>query len=343
MTKIGIGLAIGFSEEATFGTAAGTVDNYLHTFPGMEAIKRITEKIEGDDLQARGIDSTLVDGGGRMVQGPLAHDAMYGGGWPLFLAQLIGLDPVTAGAGPYTHTFSVGGALGVAADNRAKGITLFIDREGQLGSASTKTAAYKGIKPTAWEIAFAYNQRARISMDLVGQDFSAWGSRLTPTLPSRSWVNSPSQAASPTAFLSYNSTTYVCRGASFRIEQERDLENRDLQSRIPGILQPAGRLKVTGSFTVAAPDTAASSGGAFWDDYNAVTPRAIVLTAEGPTAANESLVATIHKAIITNPGEPEVGGPGTILQTVEFEGYYDAGNSEIASLVLTSADSAAWA
>lgn len=343
MSKIGIGLAIGFSEESTFGTAAGTVDNYLHTFPGQESLKRTTETIEGDDLQVRGIDSTLVDGGGRSVAGPLQADLQYGGGWLLFLAQLLGIDPTTAGAGPYTHTCSIGGALGTGSDNRSKGITLFVDREGMTASAAAKTAAYKGIKPTACEITFGYNARARANFDLVGQDFSAWGARLTPTLPSRGWIISPSKASTPTTFLTYNGTTYTCRGASVRIEQELDLENRDLQSRTMGQPNPNARMKVTGSFTVEAPETGASTGGAFWDDYNDKTHRAIVMTCEGATPTDEKMVLTIPDALVTKPGEPEISGPGTVLYTAEFEGYYDSGTSEIASLVLTSLDSAAWA
>lgn len=343
MTKIGIGLALGFSEEATWGTVSGTVDNFFHAFPGMEGLKRMVEPIQGDDIQSRGIDSTLINAGGRRVEGPLQADLQYGGGWLLFLAQLAGNDPVTAGAGPYTHAVSLGAALGGASDNRAKGISVFVDREGQVAGAGAKAASYSGVKPTSLEIAFAYNARARMSCDLVGKDHAGWGTRLTPSLSTRGFIISPSQAASPSAFLQYNSVDFDCREGSIRFEQELDVEGGDMQSPTMGRPEPNARTKVSGSVTVEAPESATGSGGVFFDDYESKTPRELILTLEGSNPANEKMVITVHKALVTNPGDPEVAGPGRVMHTVEFEGYYDSGNSEIAQLVLTSLDSAAWA
>ena len=341
---IGIGNVFGFSLETTWGTPAGTVDNYAWTFAGMEGIEATVVEIRGEDLQDRTSRDDQVDPGTRQAAGPVAMDLQYGGGWIMFPSILTGEDPVTTGAGPYVHTLHLGAALaggGGGNSNLGEGITCFVDRAGTTASAGAKAWAYKGGKPKAIEFVFAMDGRCRMSADMWFQDFASFGSRLTASLPARSWMVSPSAAASPSDFFTYNATAYRAIAATIKLEQ--DWEGlMDLQDPTANAHAIASGMKVSGSVTIEAPESAAGSGGAFWDDYRSKTTRAMVFTAEGPTAASESLVITLHSALVTNAQDPKVAGPGTLRHTVEFEGLFDSGNSEIGTLVLTSSDTAAW-
>jgi len=338
--QIGLGTALGFSEEATWGTNASTVDNFIDVEPGALTIKHNVELIEGEELLYRGILSSQVNKGTELVEGSLAFNMRFGGGWPLFVAQLNGLDGVTAGAGPFTHTFDLGATL-ASGNNLAKGITIFANREGQLAAAGSTAAAYTGCRPKAFEMAFEQNKRARASVEFLGETLDAFGTKPTVTLSARPFIVSPSAATSPTAFLTWNGTAYVVKSATVKFEQDQE-ERRNMQGG--KLLQPvpAGWLKVGGSFTCEAPATGAGSGGAFYDDYLAKTMRALVLTCDGPTATSKLTLNLSSALIVANP-EPEIAGAGVVMTTVEWRGYYNATDARIARLVLTSDDSAAWA
>lgn len=340
MPQIGIGHAIGFSEEAAWGTVETTVDNFLDAEPGSLSVRHVSERIQGEELLTRGILSSSVAKGTELVEGTLQFKPRYGGGWVLFLAQLNGIDPTTAGAGPYTHTFNLGASV-ASANNFTKGISLFADREGMIGAAGSKAAAYTGCRPTSLELAFEQNARAAATVEFIGETLDSFGTRPTVTLSTREFIVSPSPATSPTAFLTWNAVAYVVKSASFKIEQEQELR-RNMQG--PKILQPVpgGRMKITGSFTCEAPATGASSGGAFYDDYNAKTMRQLVLTADG-SSANAKLALTLPRCLITSSPEPEIAGPGVVMTTVEFEAYYFSGDARFGQFVLTTDDSTAWA
>lgn len=340
MPNIGIGHAIGFSEEATWGTVESTVDNFLDAEAGSLVVKHNSERIQGEELLYRGILSSSVAKGTEIVEGTLQFNLRYGGGWPLFLAQLNGIDPTTAGAGPYTHTFNLG-ASQASANNLTKGISLFADREGMLGTAGSRAAAYTGVRPTGFGVAFEQNARAAATVEFIGEALDSFVTRPTVTVSSREFIVSPSSAASPTAFLTWNGTAYVVKSASFKIEQEQE-QRRHLQG--PKIIQPVpgGMMKITGSFSCEAPSTGATSGGAFYDDYNAKTLRQMVLTADGSTASSK-LALTLPRCLITANPEPEIAGPGVVLTTIEWEAYYYATDARFGQLVLTSDDSTAWA
>lgn len=340
MPQIGIGHVVGFSEEATWGTVEATVDNFVDAEPGTLSVKHNRELVHGEDLLYRGIVSSAINKGEELVEGTLQFNMRYGGGWALWLAQLNGLDPVTAGAGPYTHTFDLGKTI-ASGTNIAKGISVYADRDGMVGAAGSKASAYTGCKPTSFEMAFEQNARARASIEFLGETLDSFITRPTATLSARGFVMSPSPASSPTEFLTYNAVGYVVKSASFKAEQEWE-KRRNMQAS--KIIQPVpgGPMMISGSFTCEAPATAAASGGAFYDDYNAKTPRQIVITADG-ASANEKLVFTIPKAIITANPEPDVDGAGIVMTTIEWKALYDASSAYLCRVVLTTDDSTAWA
>ena len=83
-----------------------------------------------------------------------------------------------------------------------------------------KAFAWIGGKPKGLELTWAEDARMRMSADMLFKDFSAFGPQITPTLPTRSWIIAPSQAATPSDFFVYNSVAYRCIAASFKMEQE---------------------------------------------------------------------------------------------------------------------------
>lgn len=340
MPNIGLGLVVGFSEEAAWGTVEATVDNFIDAEGGSAVFRAMREHIQGEELLYRGILSSSVDKGMIEGEGSLSFPLRYGGGWPLFVSQLNGVDPTTAGTGPYTHTQNLGVSL-AAANNLAKGISVYVDREGMTGGGSSKASAYTGFKPASCEFVFEQNQRARLNVEGVFEQLDSFVTRPTATLSARPFVVSPSPNSSPTAFLTWNAVAYVVKSCSYKFEQEWEIR-RDMQSALMLQPVPGSLLKVSGSFTCEAPATGAASGGAFYDDYLAKTMRQLVITADGPDA-NSKLVLTVTKALITANPEPEVSGPGVVSTSVEWEGFYDASTSRIAQQVLTSSDSAAWA
>jgi hypothetical protein len=341
MPNIGIGHSIGFSEEATWGTVESTVDNFLDAEAGSLVVKHTSERIQGEELLYRGILSSSVAKGTEEVEGSLQFKLRYGGGWALFLAQLNGIDPTTAGAAPYTHTFNLGASI-ASGNNLTKGISLFADREGMIGGAGSRASAYTGVRPTAFEIAFEQNARAAATVEFIGEALDSFVTRPTVTLSSREFIVSPSSAASPTNFLTWNGTAYVVKSASVKIEQEHE-RRRNMQGS--KLLQPvpSGLMKITGSFTCEAPATGATSGGAFYDDYNGKTLRQLVITADGATPASAKLALTLPRCLITASPEPEIAGAGVVMTTVEWEAYYYASDARIGQLVLTTDDSTAWA
>lgn len=340
MTKTGIGYVLGFAEESTYGTAAASADHYL--LSARDTMKKTVELIEGDgDLAYQQVLGDFLDPGNSQLAGGIEFDAQFGGGWWMFLAHLLGLDVTTTGAGPdYTHTLSLGGALGGSDDITDEGITLFADREGQQGSATSKTAIIAGFRPSAMELAFELNKRTRVSVEGVARAVTQ-GNRLTPTYSTLPRILSPSRNSSPTDFFQWNSTAYLATAATIRIEREQE-QRRKLEDPLIVGQSPGGLLMVTGTVEVEAENTGAGTGGVWFDDYEDKALRELVITAEGATAAQQSLAFTLHEAVLTEPGTPEVVGPGVIRQTIGFKGYYDSANSEIGSAVLKTTESTAW-
>lgn len=342
---LGTGLATGFSLETSWGTPSGSVDNYAWSFAGMENIQSDVTQIGGESLVDRTMRDDQIAAGSRQAAGPYGFDCQFGGGWLMFPSLLTGEDPITTGAGPYTHVLHLGAALGGGGGgttNLAEGITIFIDKTGQAAGAGEKAFSYMGGKPKGIEFSYAQDARLRMSSDMWFRDFSAFGAQFTPTLPARSWIIAPSQAAAPTDFLLYNGVAYRCTVASIKLEQEWEGLG-DLQDPTANAQAIGGGFKVSVSVTIEAPDTGTTTGGAFWDDYRTKTTRPVVITSEGPTAAAESLIWNLHSCQVVNAQDPQVSGPGTVRISVELEAYFDSANSEVGTLTLLSADATAWA
>lgn len=338
--NIGLGYAVGISEEATWGTLEASVDNWIPTEPNTENWERETEVIEDENLLDRGIRHSLVNAGHELVKGPMDFSMQFGGGvWPLLLAQLNGIDPTTAGAGPYTHTYELGKAIPTS-NNLAKGINGFADREGMTGASTQKSMGFSGGKPLSMEFTFEQKKRARCKAEMMFKTMAALGNRLTPALSTRPFISLPSAATAPDPLFLYNGSQHICQKLSLKLEQAWD-ERRDGQEKLTRVPSIGGRMRITGSAEVEQPVTGTGTGGAFYDDFHAKTHRPIVITLNGPTS-NHKVLCTIPKALVKNPQDPKVAGGGRIMQTVEFEAYFDSAVGYFASLVLTTDDATAW-
>ncbi len=334
--RVGIGGFIGWAEESTFGTAAAAA-NYLQIAPGDETFQLDQEFIEGSHTNERGVDTADVVKGMSAVSGTWAHDLRYGGGWGLLLEHLIADEVLTAGASPYTHDFDVGVyASGMA----GKGISFTVARDGLLVGGSDVADRYIGCRPTAVTITCEDNAIARAEWTIIGASAGTVAIP-TPTFPTDNYMKAPSDAGSPTAGFKYGTDTsedtYPCRRWSLTISQPWD-PVRAVQAAAMSEPTLGGRIEVTGSCEVLFQGTGAS-GDTFTTNYRAGTAASMILTLEGPTAANESLVIDMPTVRITSPPDAHMSETGAVWQTVEFKAYR-SGSGHEADITLTNSDAA---
>jgi len=332
--RVGIGGFIGWGEESSFGSAT-SASHYLQIAPGDETFQLDQEFLEASHTVERGVDTADVVKGMKAVSGTWSHDLRYGGGWGLLLEHLLFDESADAGAGPYTHTLSVGDyASGMA----GKGLSFIVARDGLLVSGSDVADRYYGCRPTACTITCEDNAIARAEWTLIGAGHDTLAIP-TPSYPTDNFIKAPSDASSPTAGFKYGTDasedTYPCRRWSVTISQGWD-PVRVLQA--PEMSEPtlAGRLEVTISAEVLFQGTGAS-GDAFTTNYRAGTPKSLILTLEGPTAASESLVLDFPNVRLTSPPDPHMTETGAIYQSLEFKAYRSGATME-GTMTLTNSD-----
>lgn len=333
----GIGTIFGISEEATYGTPDAAVDNYLYAHEGFESLELTRELIENASLHGRSLDRAEVSKGRLICQGDIETAATFEGAWTMFLAHCAGKAWATAGAGPYTHTLD----LGAQRDMAGKGITVFLNRQGDVPAGGAQQHVYSGFRPQAVELVLPANGHVMVKAEGVAKNL-AFGALTSMTAPGGSFLKLPSNAGAPTPVFTWGGTSYVTQGdITLRIEQPHQLRyaaEDDLMLEP----HPSGLMKITMSLTVEALATAAASGGAFYDDYKSKTLRAAVLTVDGATPANESLQASFGKCLITSPVDPHPDSGEIQTHSLELTAYRDGGTSA-GQIVLTSGASVPYA
>lgn len=351
MVKIGTGIAIGYSEESTYGTAAGSVSHYLDPRGGMETLQGEVDHIIPESLSFRGNDSSQFVAGMKRVTGNITHDLRFGGGWVMFMSHLVGHKASTTGSSaPYTHSLELGRDLSAGTTQpQTRGITVVVDREGDNAASSTKAWLYKGLKPTSCDITFEQGAIANASWEFVGSD-AATVAIPTPTLPTEKYVTNPS-AGSGTLIKSIkygtdgSETGYNVRSMSIHLEQPL-AERRTLEDATQLVPTAGGHFIASGSFEIEAPDMGSSGTfDAFTDAYRAITMNSLIMTVEGAqaTSANRKLSFDFPKVRITNVGEPQVSDAGLILKTVEWEAAYSGtASTGMGTMTLVNSEAAAY-
>jgi hypothetical protein len=335
-----LGAYMGVSEEATFGTASGTLDNHLRVESDFEGLELDRGLLKANTLEGV-VDDVFADAKGRLsVAGPIEFPMQFGGGWMAFLCHTIGKAATTTGAGPYAHEVD----LGALPDITARGLTVAVGRSGYSPAGGTQLFAYRGIRPTAFEIRIGENDLVRAGVEVFGQNL-AYAAHAAPAADgsdysSENWIKTPSDAGTPTALFTWGGTSYIIRSLTFRVEQAwvRRFDPIDDEMLVPGLSE---KRTITVEAEVEALDTASSSGGAFMDDYKQRNARACVITIDGGTPANESLAISLAGCRIMAPPDPHASVGDIMRSTLRIQAAKN-GATSAGTVTLTNSETAAY-
>lgn len=332
--RTGIGTAVGFGEESTYGTLVQP--SYFVALNGAESFALELDHAVGDDFAEKARDKAAVMLSAQRVTGSFAHNLRFGGGWTLLLAHLLREDASTTGSSPYTHAFDIG------ADNddyNGKGLSFHVNRDGLLAGGSDNDWAYSGCKVTGLEISVDQGALATASWTILGKEASQ-DSASAITYPTNAFVKAPSDNASPTAAVQIGTdgseASVDVRNWKVKIEQPYD-EVRTLNSTT--IEEPffSGPLVVSGSFDVLYQG---ENAAVLHDAQRAGTFQSLILTAEGSNAANASLEFDFPDVLITNPADPQISGAEAIWHTIEWRAFADGASNE-GTMTLINTEAAA--
>ena len=168
-TRTGLDAQIGFAEEVTVGTRVAP--NRWLPFDS-ETMQLSIDRIESDGIRS---GRTVLDAldwaaGAKTVAGDITMDARTKD-LGLFLKHGLGA-VATAGAGPYTHTFTPGDLFG-------KGLTVQVGRPDTTGTV--RPFEYAGCKISSFTLSADVDDILKLGLSLVGTDESTAQSLGTPS------------------------------------------------------------------------------------------------------------------------------------------------------------------
>ncbi len=305
-TYYGTGTWIGVGEEGTWGTP---VARTIWCEAIMAELRRTPEKVRVPHLVAA--STPLMSKAHRIIRedaGGSFEIPLRFRGMGLFLKSIFGA-VVDAGAGPYTHTYTLG-------DPRTL-VPLTIE---QIIGDSGKSEIFEGCIPTRTTLRFTPHDYARLIMEVIAQTAATRGSAGTPTAGDDVPVLGPHVGA-----FTWNAVPYVLR--SLEITIDRKWTRREL----------------LGSLFTAAPvptDLGDIRIRAVLDAEEALyTALQADTVADGSctiTDATDSYALALHNAYINTASEP-LRAHGIVEQTVEIIPQSDGTDHGLA-LVNTNPD-----
>lgn len=305
-TYYGTGTWIGAGEEGTWGTAvARTVWNEAVSVD----MKRTPEIVRVPHLVA---DTTsLMAKAKRIIRedagGSLEMLLRYRG-MGLFLKSIFGA-VVDAGAGPYTHTFTLGDPRTLVP------LTLEVIR-GDSGNSEI----FEGCVPQKAVLSFAAHDYAKLKMDFIAQTAAARAAAGTPAAGDDVPV-----LGQHVGTFTWNSVPYTLR--SMEISMDRKWERRSLLGSLyTAAPVPTDLGEIGIRLTLDIED-------AFYTALHAGTESDGTCTI---TDGTDSYALTLHNAYVKTVSDP-ISAHGIISQTVELVAQSDGTNDGIA-LVNTNAD-----
>jgi len=296
--SFGVESTPGTGVSTTVGTRVKAVDLQA------KATHNPVEDLYGDGTSAVASDSflSMVD-----VSGNLRLNACYqGGALGMILYALMGT-VVDAGAGPYTHTFTV---------SDPKALTVDIER-----GNSAKDEIMQGCKPSKFSLSVQPGQVAEVSVDFVGMTATARGTN-TPVAPATPYLVKHSHVGT----LGFDSATYT--QASFTLTVDTKAARLDqLGSAYSDEPVRTGMTEVTLEVEIVG-------------RTNALQVAALAGTQGNVTCTitdgTRSLAITLHNAKVVSYSDP-ITTVGVIRQRVTFRGHGDGTNHGLA-IVLTNSD-----
>lgn len=308
----GFGASIGIGVESTWGTAVSRT-NWLRAASHGVIRKRTKNMIP--HLGGAGEASTnyrYFYNESDFVEGPIAFPVAYDDSSVLMLRHILGAN-ATAGAGPYTHTLTLGSPL-------PNGLTLEMI-SGTAGSGTAKVAeVFEGCLLGSARLEVSAGGVMTCETQVMGETSQGIVSPGTPTYSSsQEWV----QHSHAGTFTVFGSTVKV---QSMSINIDRGLQrNHELGSLLTS--QPyEGRLQVDVDLTTMwQSDT-------FYDALLADTQNDATITFTG--TGNNALAITLQNAVAMEVSRPVNGAEG-ISQTIRMRCFSD-GTDEGLKMVFTN-------
>jgi hypothetical protein len=316
MSIQGRNTTVGLGEESTWGTevarsawiAVASVE-----LAGKASYLQSDSLLHGSGVSANAGHMTLekIELGGS-IEAPLFYEG--GSAIGLLLKHALGTVSTT-GAGPYTHTFTLAGAL-------PTGLTLEVIR----GSTALAEEIY-GAKISRLELSVSAGQQMRAKVDLIAKNQQARASGGTPSIGTRYPVLHK-HAGANFAFNSVNYSTVT----SFKLVIDNKLT----------------REQVLGSEYTQEPVRSQHQEVTVEIELNAVAETLYIAHLAGTEASGSysftdgtnTLAFTFHNLKVIEYGDP-ISGPGTIKQKVKFRALLGSSTNYGLSVALTNSKSSA--
>lgn len=309
---IGAGAIVGLKTESTYGVDAAS-DRWLPvTSVGINAARKVESPghlfpAAGAVTHAVQRDKVLT---GVSVGGPLEFVPHYDHPSTLvMLRHMFGAAPVTAGAGPYTHTYTMGGDYA--------GLTLQVIEGTVRSPLANNVRRVTGACVASWELTLAARSVAKVKCQIIAQQIGAPTTVTgTPAVTDSEEILSAHASALGTLAWSgvYLRATDVTVKCDHKLEETPFVGSLYTAQPARGDFQ---EVMLTAKVYVTGDDPLV--------DYAALDRGDLVLTLTGDTGDNAGVI-TLEEAVITKC-DRNVDSAGIVFYQVEWVGSAAAGKT----------------
>lgn len=306
---------LGFIGETTYGTRVAPTRflPFLKESLGLEI-----DYIESKSYRAGRKTKQLRRPGGQRVAGDIEME-LAPQGLGLWLKHCLG-SVTSTGAGPYVHTFTPGGLVGLS-------MTVQIVRTDQTGIA--RPFDYSGLKVQSWEMGAQVGEIATLKTTLYGTTEDTGQSIASASYPAN-WL--------PFTFVEGSLTV----GGTATPVKSFSLKGDN------GLLVDRYRLQASGANKSLEPQEASvrDYSGTLEADFTSLTAYNRFVNQTAAALVITLAQASGHQLVITSNVEfdgttPKAEGIGSeIAQSLPFVGVSATGDSNVMTIAVTNADSA---
>lgn len=311
----GLAGQLGIAPEVTYGTFVAPSRWFEFTD---ESLQLERERIESAGIRAGRRVLHRWAAGVQRVTGDITTE-LAAQGFGIVFEHMFG-GKVTAGAGPYTHTFTPGDLAG-------KSLSVQVGRPDIAGVVRPFT--YLGCKIATAEISAAVNEYAMLTLGLYGAHEDTAQTLGTPAYPA---TLSPFTFAHGSVTIA--AVAYDVKEFSLSIDNGLATDRHFIRATTPERPKEpleATRREYTGTLTADFTDLTA------YNRFVNGTEAALVLTLNA--GASASLVITMN--VRYDGDTPNIGGDELLEQSLPFKAVSGTSDAAAITAVLTNADSTA--
>lgn len=289
---------MGVGTETTYGTPLAPLQ---HIEINSESLAAEDDVVYGNSTYNVAQDVDNIAQGRKKVGGSFSFDMRRQGNEVLLKYAMGTLGTATLGAGgtAIERTYTIPDTLGTS-------LCLYVDRD-------AATFCYEGVKINTFTINGNNEGIVTCDMDVIAENEGTATGTSSPTLSTTGyWMFQ-------NAGMTYGGTTQNVRDFKITVNQNLTDDRYHWGSRFLKEPQRAGRIEVTGEFTIEF------TGSTEWYNFNSMGTGALVATYTGATldgTVAEKLTITCPKVRYTG-GVPAVADSGLITQTIPFVAYAD--------------------